>query len=371
MANILDFLGTSTQTNKDYLSENPYYIGGQQLLKLGMQPIDGGTRGSPVSTTSQFLAPFLSSLLGGTLMSYGKRDAAQQQFGDYAQNPLLKGFTNEAAPYGVGQTPEEDAALAQAYHPYADPNNMPKGWSSVVGKNQLEEAGIVKKMLLDREVHKQTLADELQKQVDFATNPDVRAAKVADETALIDERNKKDRTIKSKDTATAALGGIESLDRLVNMVDTLPKTMLGRFAQGVSPLTNSTNFFDDQVKTQAAALAKQLEGRVNETVLKTYTDSLARHEGDSPEDIKARLVNAQLWLSRIAQGDKDAPNIDALQFAIKRGVNPVQIGIAPPSQAPTMNIQDMLAAGSSESDPHVGMKQQVNKVTGETRWVPK
>ena len=137
----------------------------------------------------------------------------------------------------------------------------------------------------------------------------------------------KKEAVAAKSPAIAAMGGIESMDRLINMVDTLPDNRGIKAFEGVLPITNSVNFFDDQAKSVSAALAKQLEGRVNEVVLKSYMTSMARQTGDTNQDIKNRLVNAQLWLSRIAQGDTKALKMDPAEFARQRGVDPSTIGI--------------------------------------------
>lgn len=135
---------------------------------------------------------------------------------------------------------------------------------------------------------------------------------------------------KAKDPAIAAKSGMENIDRLINMVDQLPDSGVERAVEGVLPITNKTNFFDQQAKSQAAALAKQMEGRVNDATLKAYVDSMTRHNGDTKEDLKQRLVNSQLWLSRIAQGDTKALEMDPAEFALSRGINPESIGIVSP-----------------------------------------
>lgn len=144
-----------------------------------------------------------------------------------------------------------------------------------------------------------------------------------------------EKTQKDKDTQIAAQQGIDDIDRLINLSSGLPSSMSGRFIEGISPLTNNTNKFDDYSTSVAGSLAKLKEGRVNETVLKMYQDSMARQPGDSPADIKERLVNAQLWLNRIAQGDMKAMNMDPAEFAAARGVEPSKIGISGGSTTPT------------------------------------
>ena len=110
-------------------------------------------------------------------------------------------------------------------------------------------------------------------------------------------------------------------------------------------------------------MAKQLEGRVNETVLKSYLGSIGRQTGDSLDDVRARLVNAQLWLARIAQGDTSALKLDASEFAKARGVDPRAIGIVDPFQSETSpapqksdsnvvqySISELKNAGYSDND---------------------
>lgn len=417
MANILDFLGTSTQTNKDYLGENPYYLGGMQLLKLGMQPIDGGTRGSPVSTTSQFLAPFLSSLLGGTLMSYGKRNATKEQFSDMAQNPLLKDFrdTSVAPITPMLDQPAYDPSLPREY-PYADPTNMPKGWSSVVGKNDLETQGIAEKMRLDDEQNKKKFRFDLINKlagdnpaasiaaakalgIDLGEigpilqgktlRPDDEAA-VANALGLTGEGGRSPEQLRiitaameaarrregqdtrlsgenlippSKDTKTAMGNAIkvkEIGNRYLTKLDELAVKDPGILERNISKVLPQTEI--GKLQKDLSLFAVQLRnarenGIMTDTDYDRYMgylsitplDSIASVQGRFKELLEVADISAIATLTAAKAGQENISGYEKLFGKI---------------------VPDRIETQDSPNS-HAGMKQQVNKVTGETRWVPK
>lgn len=313
--------GGSLANEQDYYNQNPYFQAGASLAKTPM----------PVARTNAeaLILPTLQGLLTGGLLGYGRRDATQEAYSDYRQNPLLRDYT-QVGNVGPVASGDEYAKLITGDQagtmPYSG-MDMPEGWTQKQGKADLIQAALLDQVKKEEAQKKQSIQDQLEADITKIIDPRVREAKVSDEMALIEARQKVDRTTKSKDTSIAAQSGIESLDRLLSMSKNLPDSMAIRELKSHSPLTNEVNFFDAQTTAVANALAKQLEGRVNETVLATYKESIARHAGDTKQDIANRLVNAQLWLTRIAQGDTKAMNLDAAEFAKSRGVDPKAIGV--------------------------------------------
>lgn len=75
-----------------YLKKSPWAQAGAQIMQIE----------TPVAQTNAqaFSIPFIQGLLGGGLMGYGKKQATQQAYQDYAKNPLLKGTYTSEIPEG-------------------------------------------------------------------------------------------------------------------------------------------------------------------------------------------------------------------------------------------------------------------------------
>lgn len=86
-----------------YLKKSPWAQAGAQIMQIE----------APVAQTNAqaFSIPFIQGLLGGGLMGYGKKQATEQAYQDYAKNPMLQGT------YAADQ--------------------MPEGWSADTGRADL------------------------------------------------------------------------------------------------------------------------------------------------------------------------------------------------------------------------------------------
>lgn len=356
MATLYDALLGDAPSSNDYLANDPYFRSAQ-AFETAPPPAYMGK--------GAMWANAFSNLIGGALQGYGRRHAMDTAYSEYAANPMLK-----------------QLAAQDPTSPYAA-STRPEGWTPNIGKQDLAQAAINQQLNAERmtkalqikeemakaafpEMVKQGLISPSKLESLLGTdtpatalavnpaNPTPAASPTANivvdpkDMSAVDRRKAilnippeqaknlltlddvaayENNNPPSKDTKIEAKAGIENLDKLVRMADDLPDSTAGRFLKGLSPATNEVTRYDQTVTAQANAFTKQLVGRVNETDLKAFQTLLERRAGDSKEDIKGRLVTAQLWLQRALQGDTGKLNIDEAKFARERGVDPKKLGI--------------------------------------------
>lgn len=92
MATLEQLLAGSYGDSNDYLQRNPWAQAGAQIMQVQSQ--------APQTNAQAFSIPFIQGLLGGGLMGYGKKQATQQAYQDYAKNPMLKGTYTSEIPEG-------------------------------------------------------------------------------------------------------------------------------------------------------------------------------------------------------------------------------------------------------------------------------
>lgn len=132
-----------------YLAENPYYIAGNNLKVAAPPP---SILGKGAMWTSA-----LQNLLSGVLQGYGRRDATNTAYSEYAQNPMLKNAANLKAM--LADSGVDTSSMLNT--DYSSPT-MPKDWTPRVGDQDLNIAAALMQQNIEQKAAERKLAADLQ-----------------------------------------------------------------------------------------------------------------------------------------------------------------------------------------------------------------
>ena len=187
------FLQALTQgvDEKNYLQEDPYFTAGYSIASNKLP--------APTTNAEALLGPLVQGLIGGALLGYGRRHAANAEYGDVRASPLIsalqsEGYTNNIGPMSDGDLYGKELLLAGT-NPIAATlsdryasETAPSGWNAKTAKSDLLLAALLKKEEEDKARTRAAAASKLQEML-FKYSPEV-TSMMANQAAEIETAKK-------------------------------------------------------------------------------------------------------------------------------------------------------------------------------------
>lgn len=274
MASVFDYLAQGQPSEADYLSDNPFYMGGRGIGQLQV---------APTTNSEAWWMPAVQGGLSGLLQGYGKAGARQSQFSDTREMPFIKAaLADESA---MASNPSLAAYLSES---------APESWSPKQAKADVLTSILTAQNLEEQKAKRAELAAQLQADIAKASNPEILAAK-AKEAGMIEAAKAANTPVKPVEIPAAAAEKLAASGAAVNEMRSLANDIKGKtwaelkLAQNFSAA--DTSGIGLRVRNLTDVLGKARSGAsLNATEEKAYNKMIA---GDFTADPKIMASTLQ------------------------------------------------------------------------------